>query len=290
MSVLEAVVLGIVQGITEFLPVSSSGHLQIAKEVLGVTLTDNLTFDIMLHLATVLATLVVLWREVTGLFKGVLQFKYNTQTAYVLKLLLSMVPVALVGFLMRDELNAMLSSPHILLIVGAMLLVTALLLVFANRAREFSDRAPAVPQSGTKDKAREITMSHGRQKTDISYRDAFIIGLGQAAAAMPGLSRSGTTIATGLLLGNKKAVVAQFSFLMVMLPILGEALLDLVRGDFSAGLGVGVLPLVGGFVAAFAVGCAACKFMIEMVKRSKLIWFAVYCGVVGLVTIIWYFV
>ncbi len=265
MSVIEAILLGAVQGLTEFLPVSSSGHLQIAKEVLGVTLTDNLTFDMMLHLATVLATVVVLWREVAELLKGVFRFKYNPQTAYVLKLLLSMIPVGIVGLLLRDQLNAMLSSPHILLIVGAMLLVTAALLAFANYAKE-------------------------RRKNDISYKDAFIIGTAQAVAAMPGLSRSGSTIATGLLLGNKKAVVAQFSFLMVLLPILGEAFLDVVRGNLGAGLGVGAWPLIAGFVAAFAVGCAACKFMIEMVKRSKLVWFAVYCAVVGAATMIWYFV
>ncbi len=259
--------MGIVQGIAEFLPVSSSGHLQIAKEVLGVTLTDNLTFDVMLHVATVLATVVVLWGEVAKLFKGVFSFRYNPETAYFLKIVLSMVPVGIVGFLLKDQINAMLASPAILLVVGLMLLLTAGLLVFAGRARE---------KEG--------------QKGEISYKDAFIIGLGQAAAAMPGLSRSGTTIATGLLLGNRKAAVAQFSFLMVILPILGEALLDVVRGDFSAGLGVSTVPLMAGFVAAFAVGCAACKFMIEMVKRSKLVWFAVYCAVVGAATIIYYFI
>jgi undecaprenyl-diphosphatase len=259
--------LGVVQGIAEFLPVSSSGHLQIAKEVLGVTLTDNLTFDVMLHVATVLATIVVLWSEVAKLFRGVFKFRYNPQTAYFLKILLSMVPIGVVGFLFKDQINAMLSSPAILLIVGLMLLLTAGLLVFAGRAHEDEGK-----------------------KGEISYRDAFIIGLGQAAAAMPGLSRSGTTIATGLLLGNRKAAVAQFSFLMVILPILGEALLDVVRGDFSVGLGVGVWPLVAGFVAAFAVGCAACKFMIEMVKRSKLVWFAVYCAVVGIATVLYYFI
>lgn len=271
MSVLEAIVLGVVQGLAEFLPVSSSGHLQIAKEVLGVTLTDNLTFDVMLHVATVMATIVVLWREVAGLFGGLwtgaVKWRRNSATEYVAKLLLSMIPVGLVGFLLRDQLNAMLASPAILLIVGLMLLLTAALLVFAGRAKE---------KQGA--------------KGEISYKDAFIMGLGQAFAAMPGLSRSGTTIATGLVLGNRKAAVAQFSFLMVIVPILGEALLDVVRGDFSAGMGVGAVPLMAGFAAAFAVGCAACKFMIEMVKRSKLVWFALYCAVVGAATVIYYFV
>lgn len=265
MGILDAIILGIVQGITEFLPVSSSGHLQLAKEVLGVTLEDNLTFDVMLHVATVLSTIVVLWSEVKKLFVGVFKFRYNPETAYFLKILLSMVPVGIVGFLLKDQLNAMLGSPYIILIVGSMLLLTAVLLAFANYAKP-------------------------RHKENISYRDSFIIGIAQACAAMPGLSRSGSTIATGLLLGNKKAAVAQFSFLMVLLPILGEAFLEIVSGDFAFGAGIGVWPLVGGFVASFAVGCLACKFMIEMVKRSKLIWFALYCGVVGLASIIYYFV
>lgn len=265
MSILEAIILGIVQGITEFLPVSSSGHLQIAKEVLGVTLDDNLTFDVMLHVATVLSTIVVLWPEVRKLFTGVSQFKYNQETAYFLKIVLSMIPVGIVGFLLKDQINAMLASPKILIIVGSMLLLTAALLTFATYAKP-------------------------RQKSNISYRDAFIIGIAQAVAAMPGLSRSGSTIATGLLLGNKKEAVAQFSFLMVIIPILGEAFLDVVTGDFSAGMGVGIWPLAAGFLASFTVGCLACRFMIEMVKRSKLVWFALYCAVAGLVSIIYYFV
>ena len=265
MSILEAIILGIVQGITEFLPVSSSGHLQIAKEVLGVTLDDNLTFDVMLHVATVMSTVVVLWSEVRKIFAGVFKFKYNPETSYLFKILISMIPIGIMGFVFRDQLNAMLSLPEILVIVGAMLLLTALLLTFATYAKP-------------------------RQKNNISYGDAFIIGIAQACAAIPGLSRSGTTIATGLLLGNKKEAVAQFSFLMVILPILGEAFLDLVRGDFSGGLGIGIWPLIAGFAASFIVGCLACKFMIEMVKRSKLVWFAVYCAVVGLGSIIYYFV
>jgi undecaprenyl-diphosphatase len=261
--------LGVVQGLAEFLPISSSGHLQIAKEVLGVELSDNLTFDVMLHVATVLATVVVLWPEVRRLLNGFVFWRKESSDSriYILKLLLSMVPVGVVGFLFRDQLNAMLSSGSILLIVGAMLLLTAGLLVFAGRARE---------RQGA--------------RAEISYRDSLVIGLAQAAAAMPGLSRSGTTIATGLMLGNRRAAVAQFSFLMVIAPILGEAVLDVVRGDFSAGMGVGAVPLIAGFVAAFAVGCAACRFMIEMVKRARLVWFAIYCAVVGAATIIYYFV
>jgi undecaprenyl-diphosphatase len=288
MGIIEAIILGIVQGLAEFLPVSSSGHLQIAKEVLGVTLTDNLTFDIMLHVATVLATLVVLWREVEKLFKGawtgITRWQYNDRTEYLLKIVLSMVPVAIVGVLFRDRINAMLASPHILLVVGLMLLVTAALLVFAGRAKERKQE-----QVGQKGK-----------KGVIPWRDAFMIGVAQAAAAMPGLSRSGTTIATGLVLGNQRAAVAQFSFLMVIPPILGEALLDLIRnydfvlptgGIFGLSLsGAEVFPYVAGFLAAFFVGCAACRFMIEMVKRARLVWFALYCAVVGAATIIYYFI
>ncbi|MDR0907343.1 MAG: undecaprenyl-diphosphate phosphatase [Rikenellaceae bacterium] len=265
MSVFEAIILGVVQGITEFLPVSSSGHLQIAKEVLGVEIADNLAFDVMLHVATVLSTIVVLWGEVRRLFVGVFSFRYNAETAYFLKIVLSMIPIGIVGFLFKEQLNAILSSPHILVIVGLMLLATALLLAFATYAKP-------------------------RQKSDISYRDSFIIGVAQAVAALPGLSRSGSTIATGILLGNGKAAVAQFSFLMVLLPILGEALLEVVSGEFGAGLGIGVWPFVAGFVASFVAGCVACRFMIEVVKRSKLVWFAVYCAVVGVVAIIFYFV
>lgn len=264
MNVIESMVLGLVQGLTEFLPVSSSGHLQIAKALLGVEIQENLTFDVTLHVATVLSTLVVLRKEVSGLVCGVLKFQFNDQTKYMLKILLSMIPIGIVGFCLKDQINDMLNSPAILLIVGAMLLLTAALLSFATYAKP-------------------------RIKENISYRDAFIIGVGQALAAMPGLSRSGTTIATGLLLGNKKESVAQFSFLMVILPILGEAFLEIIGGELAVGSEIGVWPLVAGFVAAFAAGAFACRFMIEIVKRSKLVWFAAYCGIVGIISIISYF-
>ena len=251
MDTLQAILLGIVQGITEFLPVSSSGHLQIAKEVLGVQLEENLTFDVALHAATVLSTIVVLWSEVWRLLKGLFSRRFNEEQAYVLKLVLSMIPIGIVGFLLKDRINDLLNAPYILAVVGAMLLVTAALLAFAYYAKP-------------------------RQKETISYRDA-----------MPGLSRSGSTIATGLLLGNKKAAVAQFSFLMVLAPILGETLLQATSGDLTAGIAAG--PLIAGFLASFITGCLACKFMIEVVKRGKLIWFAVYCTVAGLVSITSYF-
>ena len=262
MDIFESIALGVVQGLTEFLPVSSSGHLALARELMGVELTENLTFDLTLHAATVLSTIVVLWREIWRLLKGAVVFsgKINEEQSYILKIVISMIPIGVVGFLFKEYIDMASDS---ILVVGAMLLVTALLLTFAYKAKP-------------------------RQKENISYRDAFIIGVAQAFATLPGLSRSGSTIATGLLLGNKKESVAQFSFLMVLPPILGNALLDLVKGDFGGE--VELLPMLAGFVTAFVTGCLACKFMIEIVKRGKLIWFALYCAVAGLVAIATYFI
>ena len=266
METIQAIILGIVQGLTEFLPVSSSGHLQLAKELLGVDPeVGGLTFDLTLHAATVLSTIVVLWSEIKRLVVGLFSKRFNAEQAYVLKIILSMIPVVIVGFTLEPFLQSLvedLPNHGILLLVGTMLLVTAVLLTFAYYAKP-------------------------RHKATISYRDAFIIGLAQACAAMPGLSRSGTTIATGLLLGNKKAAVAQFSFLMVLAPILGETLLQATSGDLTAGIAAG--PLIAGFLASFITGCLACKFMIEVVKRGKLIWFALYCAAAGLVSILSYF-
>lgn len=260
MTIIESIILGAVQGLTEFLPVSSSGHLQIAKALLGVEIEENLAFDTTLHAATVLSTIVILWPEVKRLVVGLFSRHFNDEQAYVLKIVLSMIPIGVVGFTLKDYIDQMLSSPYILSIVGAMLLLTAALLSFAYYARP-------------------------RQKETISYRDAFIIGLAQAVAAMPGLSRSGTTIATGLLLGNKREAMAHFSFLMVLAPILGEMFLNIVKGEvvFSS---IGVVEMAAGFVAAFVVGCLACRFMIDIVKRGKLIWFAVYCAAAGVVSIV----
>jgi len=251
MDTLQAILLGIVQGITEFLPVSSSGHLQIAKELLGVQLEENLTFDVTLHAATVLS-------EIRRLLQGLFSRRFNEEQAYILKLILSMIPIGIVGFLFKDQLDALLNAPYILLVVGAMLLLTAALLAFAQYARP-------------------------RQKERISYHDALLIGVAQACAAMPGLSRSGSTIAMGILLGNRKTAVAQFSFLMVLAPILGETLLEAVSGELTAGIDTGVL--IAGFLASFITGCLACRFMLEVVKRGRLIWFALYCAVAGAVSI-----
>ncbi|MCM1150893.1 MAG: undecaprenyl-diphosphate phosphatase [Alistipes sp.] len=262
MDTLQAILLGIVQGITEFLPVSSSGHLQIAKEFLDVELEENLTFDITLHAATVLSTLVVLWHEVLRLLKGLFSRRFTPEQAYVLKLLLSMIPIGIVGFALKDRIDDLLGAPWILIAVGSMLLLTAALLAFAYYAKP-------------------------RQKEEISYRDAFVIGIAQACAALPGLSRSGATIATGLLLGNKKTAVAQFSFLMVLAPILGEMFLEAVSGKLTAGVAAG--PLLAGFAAAFITGCLACRLMIGIVRKGRLIWFAVYCAAAGIVSIVSYY-
>ena len=262
MTTIQAIILGIVQGLTEFLPVSSSGHLQLANELLGTSLDpeSNLTFSLTLHAATVLSTIAVLWREVWGLLKGLFSRTFNAEQAYILKIIISMIPIGIVGVFFKDYIEAAFSS---ILVVGIMLLVTAALLSFAYFTKP-------------------------RQKQTISYRDAFIIGLAQSVATLPGLSRSGTTIATGLLLGNRKESIAQFSFLMVLPPILGNALLDIVKGDFGGD--VELLPLVAGFLAAFVTGCLACQFMINIVRRGKLIWFAAYCAMAGLVATITYFV
>ena len=260
MTIIESIILGAVQGLTEFLPVSSSGHLQIAKALLGVEIEENLLFDVTLHAATVLSTIVILWAEIKRLLMGVFSRHFNEEQAYIIKLIISMIPIGIVGFFFKDHINEMLESPYILTTVGAMLLLTAALLSFAYYA-------------------------HPRQKEEISYRDAFIIGLSQAVAAMPGLSRSGTTIATGILLGNKKSVIAQFSFLMVLAPIMGEMLLEIADGEMALD-SIGTLPLICGFLSSFTVGCLACKFMINIVNRGKLIWFAAYCAIVGTVAIV----
>ena len=260
MSWLEALVLGIVQGLTEYLPVSSSGHLAIGSALFGIEGEENLTFTIVVHVATVLSTLVILWKEIEWIFRGLFKFEMNSETRYAINILISMIPVGIVGVFFKDKVEAIFGSG--LLIVGCMLLVTAALLAFSYYAKP-------------------------RQKENISMKDAFIIGLSQACAVLPGLSRSGTTIATGLLLGNNKAKLAQFSFLMVIPPILGEALLDvlkMVKGEDVAG-DIPTLSLVVGFVAAFLSGCLACKWMINIVKKGKLIYFAIYCAIAGLITI-----
>ena len=261
MNWIEALVLGLIQGLTEYLPVSSSGHLAIGAHLFGINGEDNLAFTIMVHVATVLSTLVILWKEIDWIFKGLFKFQMNEETKYALNIVISMIPIGIVGVFFKDTVEEIFGSG--LLIVGCMLLVTASLLTFSYFAKP-------------------------RQKENISPLHAFIIGLGQALAVLPGLSRSGTTIATGLLLGDKKEKMAQFSFLMVIPPILGEALLDLLKGlKGEAALGgIDAFPMIVGFVAAFVSGCLACKWMINIVKKGKLVYFGIYCAIAGAVTII----
>ena len=258
---LQALVLGIVQGLTEYLPVSSSGHLAIGSYLFGIDGEENLAFTVLVHVATVMSTFVVLWKEIDWILKGLFKFKMNDETKYFLNIVVSMIPIGIVGVFFKDQVEEIFGSG--LLIVGCCLLLTALLLTFSYYAKP-------------------------RQREHISLKDAFIIGLVQACAVLPGLSRSGSTIATGLLLGNKKEKLAQFSFLMVIPPILGEALLDVLKaakGEEAFG-DISVLPLVVGFIAAFVSGCLACKWMINIVKKGKLIYFGIYCAIAGAVTIV----
>lgn len=262
MTWIEALILGLIQGLTEYLPVSSSGHLAIGQALFGMNDgADNLMFTVAVHVATILSTIVILWSEIDWILKGLFKFKLNDETKYVLNIIVSMIPVGVVGLLFKDQVEEFFGSG--LLLVGCCLLITAALLTFSYYAKP-------------------------RQKEHISMKDAFIIGLAQAIAVLPGVSRSGSTIATGLMLGNKKESLAQFSFLMVIPPILGEALLDvmkMIKGEDVMG-GIEALPLMVGFVSAFLAGCVACKWMINIVKRGKLIYFGVYCAIIGVITII----
>ena len=259
----EALILGIIQGLTEYLPVSSSGHLAIGANLFGLNGEENLTFTVAVHVATVLSTCVILWKEIVWLFTDFFKFKWNEGTKYIVNIIISMIPVGVVGLLFKDKVEAIFGSG--LLVVGICLMITATLLAFSYWAKP-------------------------RQREEISPLHAFIIGIAQALAVLPGLSRSGSTIATGLLLGNKKEKLAQFSFLMVIPPILGEALLDVKdmaeMGVSQAMAGLPTLSLAVGFIAAFISGCLACKWMINIVKKGKLIWFALYCAIVGAATII----
>lgn len=263
METFEAIILGIVQGLTEFLPVSSSGHLAIGNALLGVETDNNLLFAVMVHAATVLSTIVVLHKEIWQLLKGLFAFRLNEETRYIGNLLLSMIPVFIVGVFFKDTVEEIFGSG--LLVVGICLWITAGLLAFSYFA-------------------------HPRPKERIGWKDAIVIGLAQAVAVLPGLSRSGSTIATGLLLGNKKESVAKFSFLMVLVPILGEAFLDTLDfvGTGGAASGISGTAMICGFLAAFVVGCLACKWMINIVKKGKLIYFAVYCALAGTFAILWH--
>lgn len=263
----EAVLLGLIQGLTEFLPVSSSGHLEIGKVLLGVETTDDLLFTTMVHAATVLSTILVfrkqIWDLLKGFFCGLKGIRIekgalvcNDQTDYLLKIVVSMIPIFVVGVFFKDQVESLFGS---IMVVGVALVVTAALLFFSDMA------------SKPRKNAKENTYRNG-----ISYWQAFVIGIGQSLAVIPGLSRSGTTISTGLICGVKREAMAQFSFLMVLVPILGETFLEVVGGEFGAS-SVGALPLVLGFVSAFLSGLFACKAMVALVKKARLSWFALYC-------------
>ncbi len=262
---LQALILGLVQGLTEFLPVSSSGHLAIGREILGVEAAEDLVFEITVHVATVLATIIVFRKQIWKLLCGLFKFKYNDETDYILKICVSMIPVFIVGMFFKDKVEALFTS---LLVVGLALIVTAMLLLFSDI---YGGRGKVAAK---------------QYRNGIGWWQALTVGIGQAFAVIPGLSRSGTTISTGLLCGVKREAVAQFSFLMVLVPILGEAFLDLVGGDVAAS-SIGTVPLLVGFLAAFVSGLFACKVMIALVKKAKLRWFALYCALVGLAVIIY---
>ena len=272
---IDTLILGIVQGLTEYLPVSSSGHLEIFRQILGKDLEGEmaLEFDLMLHVATVLSTIAVLWHEFWPLVKSFFTFRRDADFYYVCKILVSCIPVGLVGVLLEKKIEMFFEGN--LTIVGVCLLVTAALLCFTYFKALLNPKAP--------------------QGRDISWLDAFIIGCSQAVAVLPGLSRSGTTIATGIMLGDNREKVAQFSFLMVIIPILGKGLLDLkdmlMPGAEAATAGaaaaISPMAMIVGFLAAFVVGYMACRWMLSIVKKGKLVWFAVYCAAVGIICLVW---
>lgn len=257
MSWIEALLLGLLQGLTEFLPVSSSGHLELGKALLNIDPKNSLVFTIVVHGATVLSTIVVFYKDIWELIKGLFAFKWNEETKYIFKIMVSMIPVGIVGVFFKEEVESFFTGN--IAFVGAMLLITAALLA--------------------------LTYFKKSNTRKINFIDSFIIGISQAIAVLPGISRSGSTIATGLLLGNKKEIVAKFSFLMVLIPIIGANFKDLLDGEMTQTGGIGAIPLLVGFVAAFLSGLLACKWMIGLVKKGKLIYFAIYCFIIGMLAI-----
>ncbi|HOX75287.1 MAG TPA: undecaprenyl-diphosphate phosphatase [Bacteroidales bacterium] len=257
MNWLESIILGIIQGLTEFLPVSSSGHLEIAKALFGVDAESSFYFTVAVHGATVLSTIVVFWKEIVSLFKGFIKFRMNDETSYIFKILISMIPVGFVGLLLKDRVEALFNGN--LIFVGSMLIITAALLALAHFIK--------------------------KRERSIGYLDALIIGIAQAVAVIPGISRSGATIATGLMIGNRKDEIARFSFLMVLIPVIGANLLEIVSAD-SGATGNGLVTIIIGAIAAFISGYLACRWMIGLVRKSKLIGFAAYCAAAGLLSIL----
>ena len=259
MNWLEALILGLLQGLTEFLPVSSSGHLEIGKIFFGIEAENNLSFTVVVHGATVLSTIVVFFTEILNLTKGLLCFKWNKETQYIIKICISVIPVALVGLFLKDYIEGF--SDGNIIFVGSMLCLTAIFLALTYYLRK------------------------ERKHKEISYKDALIIGVSQAFAVLPGISRSGATISTGLFLGNKKSEIARFSFLMVLIPIIAGNFVDIISGDMISDGSTGSGILIIGFISAFISGFIACKWMINIVKRGKLIYFAIYCALIGVISI-----
>ncbi|GGW55457.1 undecaprenyl-diphosphatase [Winogradskyella epiphytica] len=260
MEIIDAIILGIIQGLTEFLPVSSSGHLELGKAILGDTSLpqESLLFTVVLHFATALSTMVVFRKDIIELIKGALKFEWNEDLQFIAKIALSMIPAVIVGLFFEKELEQLFGSN--ILLVGCMLIVTAILLFLADKA---------------KDTQKKVTFSN-----------AFIIGISQAIAMLPGISRSGATISTSVLLGNDKTKAARFSFLMVVPLIFGKIAKDILGGELT--YDSASFPALGiGFIAAFISGLFACTWMIALVKKSKLTYFAIYCVIVGIAAIIW---
>jgi undecaprenyl-diphosphatase len=253
----EAIVLGLIQGLTEFLPVSSSGHLELGKYLFGMDHEANFYFSIAVHGATVLSTIVVLWQEIARLFKGFFKFRMNEEMNYVLKIIVSMIPVAIAGFFLTDIVDNYFTGDMIAL--GIQFIITAGILILPSFIKP--------------------------KERPISYFDSFIIGIAQAIAVLPAISRSGATIATGMMLGNKKSDIAKFSFLMVLIPIIGANFVEMRSGDFSTE-GTSFFVILIGFITAFISGYFACKWMINLVKKGNLLWFAVYCVLVGIFSIL----
>lgn len=253
----QAFILGLLQGLTEFIPVSSSGHLELGNYILGDVGSDHLTFTLVVHLATVLSTLVVFRKEISSLMVSTISLKKNEDTLLAGKLLFSAIPVVILGLFFREEVESLFTGN--LLVVGVCLLVTASLLLFAH-------------------------LYKGKSTKSIGWSDSLIIGVAQAVAVLPGLSRSGATISTGILLGKDRKETARFSFLMVLLPVLGAMAMDMITidGDFN---GIGIIPLLIGFLTAFFSGWLACKWMVNVISRGKLIYFSLYCLIVGLIAI-----